>query len=146
MIRGYFVGPPGRRRPYVDARIRADLTGLAREVSFLIDTGADRGLLSSRDAGALGLAADRLPRARSVGVGGAATTALAETLLTLGTHHFRVTFRVLAGDDGPQRRSQRRVPSLLGGDILSQFGLYIEEHRGLVLLFEPEEAAGLDLP
>lgn len=142
MIQGSFAGPPGRRRPQIVAHVAIDLTGKEEEVTFIVDTGADRSLLSVAAAEALGLDAQVLPAGRSLGIGGAAATALAPAVLRLGTRRFRVTVRVLvAGTD-----VQRRLPSVLGGDMLAHFGLYIEERRDLVVLLEPEEADALALP
>jgi hypothetical protein len=38
------------------------------------------------------------------------------------------------------------IPSLLGGDVLSHFALFMEERTGRVLLLEPHEANALDIP
>ena len=43
MIRGYFTGPPGRKRPYVEAPVTIGQTGMTRHVAFLIDTAARQG-------------------------------------------------------------------------------------------------------
>ena len=142
MIRGSFTGPPGRRRPQVVAHVAIDLTGRGEDITFVVDTGADRTLLSVADAEALGLDAEALPAGRSLGIGGAAATVMAPATLRLGTRLFRATLRVLVGSTDVQRR----IPSVLGGDILAHFGLYIEERRDLVLLLEPHEADALALP
>lgn len=146
MIRGFFSGPLGRRRPHIEVPVSISLTGMSRDLVFLIDTGADRGLLSAGDAEELGLDLLTLPRGSSRGVGGTAATALAEAVLRLGRRRFRVMFRVLISVDPAQQTAQRRIPSVLGGDVLSHFGLYIEERRDLVLVLEPDEAEALALP
>jgi hypothetical protein len=146
MIRGYFTGPPGRKRPYVEVPVTVAQTGAVRDVAFLIDTGADRGLLSPDDVTALGLDTHVLPRGRSRGVGGTAATAWVSASLRLGSRRFLVTLRVLVGGDRGSSPSQAAVPSLLGRDLLAHFGLYIEERRDLVLLLEPHEADALALP
>ena len=130
MIHGSFAGPPGRRRPQVVAHVAVELTGRGEEVTFIIDTGADRTLLSIADAEALGLDAEVLPVGRSLGIGGATATALVPAILGLGSRHIRTTLRVLVGGG----EGDRRIPSVLGGDILARFGLYVEERRDLVLL------------
>src|SRR5690348_14235927 len=97
MIRGSFAGPSGRRRPQVVAHVTVEPNGMAEEVTFLIDTGADRSLLSTADAEALGLDPAALPAGRSVGIGGGAATALASVVIALGARRFRATLRVLTG-------------------------------------------------
>ena len=146
MIRGYFTGPPGRKRPSIEASVTIRETGTRRDVAFLIDTGADRGLLSTRDATALGLDTLTLPQSRSRGVGGSATTRHVPAALHLGLRTFLVVFRVLGGSDAAQQRTSSAVPSLLGRDVLAHFGLYVEERRDLVLLLESHEADRLALP
>lgn len=146
MIQGSFIGPPGRRRPHIEVPVAIGPTGTARSVAFLIDTGADRGLLSAGDAEALGLDLPSLPPGRSRGVGGTAATRLAEAILRIGERRFRVMFRVLVGGEAAHETAHRRIPSVLGGDVLSHFGLYIEERRDLVLLLEPHESERLSLP
>lgn len=146
MIRGYFTGPLGRKRPYIEAPVTIRETGTRRDVAFLIDTGADRGLLSAQDATALGLDTLTLPQSRSRGVGGSAGTHNVSATLRLGLRTFLVVFRVLAGSDAAQQRAPSAVPSLLGRDVLAHFGLYIEERRDLVLLLEPAEADALAFP
>ena len=146
MIRGYFTGPPGRKRPYIEAPVTLRELGRTRDVAFLIDTGADRGLISERDATALGLDAFTLPQSRSRGVGGSATTGHVPATLRLGSRTFLVVFRVLVESDATLQATPSAVPSLLGRDLLSHFGLYIEERRDLVLLLEPGETERLALP
>ena len=146
MIRAYFTGTPGRKRPYIEAPITIRETRTTRDVAFLIDTGADRGLLSATDATALGLDTITLPQSRSRGVGGSATTGHVPATMRLGSRTFLVMFRVLVVSDAAQQPASLAVPSLLGRDILAHFGLYIEERRDLVLLLEPEEADRLALP
>ena len=148
MIRGYFTGAPGRKRPFVEAPVTLHEPLRTRDVAFLIDTGADRGLLSARDATALGLDAFTLPqgRSRARGIGGSATTGNVTATLRLGSRTFLVVFRVLLERDATRQLAATTVPSLLGRDVLSHFGLYIEERRDLVLLLEPEETERLALP
>lgn len=146
MIRGYFAGSPGRRRPYVEARLAVSPTGPRIDVEFLLDTGADRTYLQRRAAERLGLELDSLPTRRARGVGGTTPAALAGAILTLGSRHFQITLRVLMEQDPSEQDSRPPVPSVLGGDILSHFGVYLEERRDLVLLFEPDETARLNLP
>jgi predicted aspartyl protease len=143
MIRGYFAGPAGRRRPFIEARVAISPAGPRIDLEFLLDTGADRTYLQRRAAERLGIDLEALPTRRSRGVGGTAPAALVGAVLTLGSRHFQIMLRVLMDHDPLQEASQPGVPSVIGGDILAHFGLYIEERRGLVLLLEPPEAEAL---
>jgi predicted aspartyl protease len=143
MIRGYFEGPRGRRRPYVTARVETAATGRAKEVDFLIDTGADRSLLSLSDAVGLGLDAGSLPTHQSIGIGGSVAMGLIEAVLVFGEREIGAMVRVLVPGGPEQETMRQRIPSVLGRDVLAHFGLYIEERRDLVLLLEPQDADAL---
>jgi len=145
MIRGFFEGAPGRRRPYVTVRVAVATGHRMKEVDFLIDTGADRSLLSLSDAAGLGIESGGLPAHRSVGIGGPAVMGSIQATLGFGQREIGALVRVLMPGDAGQRTVQERIPSVLGRDVLSRFGLYIEERRDLVLLFEPPEADALAL-
>src|SRR6266545_3959023 len=110
MIRGYFAGPAGRRRPYVEARVAVSPTGPWIDVEFLLDTGADRTYLQRRAAERLGLDLDSLPTRRSRGVGGMTPAALVGAILTLGSRHFQVRLRILMDQDSVQQANQPGVP------------------------------------
>jgi predicted aspartyl protease len=116
VIRGYFGGPPGRRRPYIVGRVTVAQVTASVDVHFLVDTGADVTLLAPRDAAALRLDFRSFPRSRSTGIGGTTDTAIVPADITL-----------------------------LGRDVLGQFGLYVDERRDLVLLLETVEADALNL-
>jgi hypothetical protein len=117
-----------------------------KDVDFLIDTGADRSLLSLSDARDLGIDAGALPAHRSVGVGGPAAMGLIRATLVFGRREIGALVRVLVSGDPGQRAVQERIPSVLGRDVLAHFEVYIEERRDLVLLLEPHEADALALP
>ena len=146
MIRGYFEGVPGRKRPYVTVLVGIASSHRTKEVDFLIDTGADRSLLSLSDPAGRGIDGGALPAHRSVGIGGPAAMGLIRATLVFGRREIGALVRVLVPGDAGQQAVQERIPSVLGRDVLAHFGLYIEERRDLVLLFEPDEAAALALP
>lgn len=143
MIRGYFGGRPGEHRPFVHGRVS---TGrVVRNVYFRVDTGADITVLSPRDAVSMALDLGSLPRSDTVGVGGTAATVVAPATITFGRQVFPIALRVLLPRQPNEEETFQTVPSLLGRDILSQFALYIEERRGLVLLLDAHEATALAL-
>jgi predicted aspartyl protease len=137
MIRGYFRAFVGGRRPYVAARL--SVAGIERTIHWLVDTGADMTVLSPGDTETMQLDLRSLPRRTAAGVGGAAETALLPATVSLDDSPIDILLSVLLPTDPEQYSSLQAVPSLLGRDVLAPFGLYIEERRGLVLLFEPEE-------
>ena len=146
MIRGRLVGVPGRRRPFVTARLAIASQQIADDVNFLVDTGADSTLLAPADALFLGFHTAHLPPGpSSTGVGGLTTTVYAAAALTIGSHMYDLSLRILAPRSPRQQSALARIPSLLGRDILSHFALFFEERTGKVLLLEPHEADALGL-
>jgi hypothetical protein len=148
MIRGYFLRRGGRRRPFVHATLQfPTLDNQSLEVRLLIDTGADRTLLSPADAIRLGIDSGldfaTLPQsAPSTGVGGQVNTRTIEAVLTLESFSMSLSLTILEPPPGPLPT----IPSLLGRDILSRFALFMEERTNRLFLLEPEEADALQLP
>lgn len=115
------------------------------ELRLLVDTGADRTILSPMDARRLGreLGFDIQTLIRgdpSTGVGGQMETRMIDATITLDTFSTPLTLCVL------DPRSELRIPSLLGRDIVSHFALVVEQRTDRVLLLEREEADALHLP
>ncbi len=146
MIRGYFGGVPGRRRPFVVAHLTIPTLALVGTVHFLVDTGADSTVLAPRDATALRIDVSRLPAGPlSIGVGGRTPTASAAASLTLDARTFTTTLRILAPTRREQHRALGTIPSLLGRDILRHFALFLEERTERLILLSPDEADQLSL-
>ena len=137
MIQGYFVEP--RRRPFIDGRFRfPGLDNLSVDVRLLVDTGADRTILSPQDAESIGIDITSLPLgAPGSGVGGQAPTRVMEAVLTIGNFSTTLTL--------PIPETSHPIPSLPGRDILAHFALFMEERTQRVLLLEPYEADALHL-
>lgn len=147
MIRGMLLGPPGRLRPFITARLAIPSQRVNGDVDFLIDTGADSTILAPRDALHLGLNLSLLPQGpQSTGVGGIMTTVSAQATITLDQHSFTTELRILAPGSQRQQAALARIPSLFGRDLLAHLALFFEERTGKVLLLEPGEAAALGLP
>ena len=145
MIRGYFVRSGERRRPFVDTIFEFPPDGGLFEAHLLVDTGADRTILSPLDARRLGreLGIDiaRLRRGdRSTGVGGQTETRVIEAVILLDSFSTSLPLHIL------DPASELRIPSLLGRDVLSRFALIVEQRTDRVLLLEAEEADALRLP
>lgn len=146
MIRGYFDGPPGRRRPFVTATLTIPALTLAGEVHFLVDTGADSTLLAPRDATVLGIDPSRLaPGPPGVGVGGRTPTTSADAFITLDGLTLVTTIRLLVPTSTRQHQALASIPSLLGRDVLRRFALFVEERTDPVLLLTADEADALEL-
>ena len=147
MIRGYFSTQGTRRRPFIDAiRQFPTLNSRSLDVKLLVDTGADRTLLSPRDARRLtrsfALDLTTLPTGMSsTGVGGQSNTRTLETVCILDTFSLPTLLTILDPPPGPMPS----IPSLLGRDILSHFALFLEERTNRVLLLEAHEADALPL-
>jgi len=147
MIRGYFSTQGSRRRPFIDAVLQfPTLNDRSLDVKLLVDTGADRTILSPLDARRLArrFALDlvMLPTgAPSTGVGGQSDTRTLEAVLILDTFSLPTLLTILDPPPGPMPR----IPSLLGRDILSHFALFVEERTNRVLLLEAHEADALPL-
>ena len=149
MIHGYYRTFDSVRRPYVDAVLDLPSLGVSGlELRFLVDTGADRVLLSPVAAIRL---ADRfrvdlkaLPQATSQGVGGRANARTVEAVLTMETSSTRLEIAILEPPPRPQQPPP--IPSLLGRSIISQFALFVEDRTDRVLFLDANDAAVLDLP
>ena len=140
MIRGEFDPSDPYPKPWV--RVFVFLAGISAkwtEVRFLIDTGAGMTCLHPRDAIAVGVTTTALmtptvwPRVvRLSGVGG--TMAYFETDASVafpqidGSLHL-IDQKILVAQ---ARRTNTRLPSLLGWDLLRGFRLNIDQDIGLI--------------
>ena len=134
MIRGYFRPVGGRNRPFARCLVYFPGAPNARLIApeFLIDTGADRSLLSPRDAIGVGLdfsVLDSGPASR--GVGGETPTLLVESMIYVAGYTIPLTLSI------PE--VQRPIPSVLGRDFIANFALFMEERTGRVLLLDEAE-------
>jgi len=139
MIQGYFT-TGATRRPFVSARLQFPNLGNQRHpVELLVDSGADRTVLSSLDALRLGIILASLESGLpSTGVGGQTDTRIIEAFLTIDSFSIPLTLTIV--------ETSRPIPSLLGRDLMSHFALFMEERTGRVLLLEPHESEHLNLP
>ena len=143
MIEGYFRSG----RPYIDMSVTMPNLGIVEiDISFAVDTGADRTLIGNRDALLLsashGVDLARLPTGRrSLGIGGLTSTRQTRVSMTAGSLHIERDIPVIE----PVPGRIVGLPSLLGLDILSHFALFIEDRTNRVLLLEPAEADSLQV-
>ncbi len=121
-----------------------DLGIFGMDVSFAVDTGADRTTIGHRDSISLsgyhGIDLESLPTGRqSLGIGGLSSTRQARVSMRIGSIHIDHDIPILEPIPG----RMAGLPSLLGRDILSHFALFMEERTSRVLLLEPAEADSL---
>ena len=131
MIRGYFSESEGIKRPFLTCRVDFPRWQNVEAIfpEFLIDTGADRSLLSPRDAIGIGLNFSILERGPiSRGVGGETHTLLVESIIYVEGYTIPLTLSI------PE--VQRPIPSVLGRDFIRYFALFMEERSGRVLLLD----------
>ena len=146
-ITGYF-GQHGA--PCVDAKLGRRDGKEPIDVSFLIDTGAYRSLVSLREIHRLGVSVHELRRSVGSAVGFGGRTQfyfLRDVEITFETDagpHVEFLAHVLTAI-GPAPKEHRKRPpiqSLLGRDILDRYALYLDKRSGLVLLTD-EVVAGV---
>ncbi len=149
MLTGYFSiledrpNPPAYLSVFVDI---PDAGVVGVRVEFLIDTGADRSIISDFDASRMveyyGADLTNLRDGRPTrGLGGFTATLTAESTLKIDDFSQDMRLDILA----PATETYLGVPSLLGRDVLSQFALFVEERTDKVLLLEPAESDALAL-
>ena len=146
MIHGYFRLQGTMRRPYVDLVLRFPVAyNQPMEISFLVDTGADRTLLSP-------LAAARLRRdlgvdildlpfgSPIVGIGGQTETRMIDATLDMDDHSIPTTISLLEPPPG----HFPTMPSLLGRDIIYQLALFMEYRTDRLLLLDESQTAHIN--
>ena len=141
MIAGYFKAEIGLfRRPYIDVTVTSpDAGNLSIDLPFVIDTGADRTLVSPFDGQRLcrrlGVEMQSLPRGNPVGgIGGAVQTKVVRTTLVIGS--YRTTMDIPIIDTPP---SPYDMPSLIGRDIIYDFALFMEHSADRLRLLRTGE-------
>ncbi len=141
MIRGYFSTSGGvASRPYVycDVDFPSQSNIGTVGVDLLVDTGADRTILSPLDAERIGLDLSKLHVGRpSRGVGGRISTKVVESRLSVQGYTAVIELYI------PETRQP--IPSLLGRDFISDFALFLEDRTGRVLLLDQSDIASLGL-
>ncbi len=127
------IGKLGRlARPYVDCLLELPRLGVAADVAFLVDTGADASYLHPGDAMEIGLPFDLLQgRSTSQGIGGAASyfpepAALMFNDAATGQYHgYRISINVAKPGDVSDR-----IPSLLGRDVIRRWQMDYDPTNG----------------
>ena len=145
MIRDYFVAAGGRNRPFVSAILEFPSLGRRLPLPLLVDTARrpDHAGPARRAARRHGLAA-LLPGVPSSGIGGRVPTRTVDAILTIQGFSSPLSLAVL--EWLPPPAPLPTIYSVLGRDVISRFGLFVEERTSRILLMTPDEANALRLP
>ncbi len=141
MILGYFQTEGRFQRPYVDLILQFPVADNRQlEVSFLVDTGADRTLLSPTEGmrlrQQLGIDLLSLPFGPPIGgVGGETQTRMIDATLDIGEQSISTTLSLLEPPPG----QFPTMPSLLGRDIIYELALFMEYKTDRLLLLDDSE-------
>ena len=138
---GYFRHQDSFSRPYVDLNLRFPVANnQSLRISFLVDTGADRTLLSPfvgmRLHERFGVDLLDLPFGMPIGgIGGYTETRLIDATLDVGEQSISTTLSLVEPPPG----QFPTMPSLLGRDILYELALFMEHTRDRLLLLDDSE-------
>jgi hypothetical protein len=151
-VKGYFpTGFHTLPAPYVQAALLLPRLRLEGLVNFMIDTGADNTTLSLIDVERMNLDYRRLKRDSLVpveGIAGEQYFYREEAILMLRDENgeiyiFPIDVHIPKRGGASQSNRQRRLPSVLGRDVVNQCSIVIGFHDGVVELVPP---AGAKLP
>ena len=141
MTSGYFKAEGALRIPYIDATVTLpDAGNRSIDISFVVDTGAERTLISPSDGQRLheylGIDIRSMPRGNPIGgIGGVLQTRLVSATLVVGSYETTMPLPIVDLPPGPYD-----MPSLIGRDIIYDFALFMEHNADrLFLLRESSE-------
>ena len=125
---------------------------IEHDINFLIDTGASRTVIADTDAIKLGLDYSKLHKTKEnmTGIGGVVDTyAMRDTKLhfvTNGKIHVEKLAEIFVIKhivmDEKTKELVRRIPSLLGRDILGKYTLFVDDYNRV---FITDELKGLKM-
>ena len=143
MNSGYFWHQGSTQRPYIDLTLRFPVANNQPfGISFLVDTGADRTLISPADGvrlrSELGIDILDLPFGMPIGgIGGQLETRMIDATLDIGEQPISTTLSLVEPPPG----QFPTMPSLLGRDIIYQLALFMEHRTDRLLLLDESETA-----
>ena len=121
MLRGRFGH--ANKRPYIQGRLFIPRLEIWSDVSFLVDTGADKTSLLPADGSRMGLSYDQLMKSPipSVGIGGISRSYTEESIVLFNEpgkalYTYEIAIEIVGPDDHIMD-----IPSLLGRDILNRW-------------------------
>jgi predicted aspartyl protease len=133
MLRGRFGDTTGR--PFIEAHVHLVRPGIRFNLSFLVDTGADRTLITPMEGARMGLDYSKLRPGRTLeGLGGSVKGYEEPAILTFEESRKRLvsyTFEIGIAEPRRIRRSQHPedVVVLLGRDVLQNFAMSYNQRR-----------------
>jgi hypothetical protein len=132
MLSGRFGNTTGR--PYMEGRLALPRLGIFGDISFIVDTGADKSVLMPLDGSRMSLDYGKLgPTVETVGIGGLSKDFIEPAVLAFvdpGNWLYVYSFQIHISPPNPQIGN---IPSLLGRDILNQWVLtHDRPHNRLV--------------
>lgn len=120
MLQGRFGNTSGR--PYIEGRIYLPRLNVRSNISFLVDTGADRSLLMPLDGTRMGLDYNQLAgNQEAVGIGGVSRHFVEPALVVFSEAGKYLYIYSINLTISSSNTSLMDVPSLLGRDILDQW-------------------------
>jgi hypothetical protein len=120
MLRGRFGNTTGR--PYIEGRLILPRLNVESDVSWCVDTGADRSLLMPGDGERIGLDYTKFTReTESVGVGGISRDYLESAWLVFADPGRSLYAYALDLEISPPSSEITDLPSLLGRDVLHRW-------------------------
>lgn len=127
MLRGRFGDSTGR--PYIEGRLLLPRLGIRSDISFLMDTGADKSLLMPMDAQRMGIDYTQLTGdSPTIGIGGISHNYLETAYIVFSDPRYlymclvELEIASLAPDT-------EDIPSLLGRDVLNRWRIIYEPTR-----------------
>ncbi len=120
MLRGRFGNTSGR--PFIEGRLLLPRIGIRSDISFLVDTGADRSILLPDDGDRMGIDYTKLRGDQeSVGIGGLSHNFVEGAIVIFSEanrflHVYMIDLAITPSDP-----DMRDMPSPLGRDILDQW-------------------------
>jgi hypothetical protein len=128
MLRGRFGNTSGR--PYLEGRLIIPRLAITADISFLVDTGADRSLLMPLDSERLGIDTSELDGdLESTGIGGAIHNFVERAVLVLSEPKVAIHLYYLDLCISPPDPGIQDIPSLLGRDVLDRLRMTYDAQR-----------------
>ena len=128
MLRGRFGNTSGR--PYLEGRLVLPDLRMVTDISFCVDTGADRTVLLPGDGTRMGIDFTKLTReTESVGVGGLSRNYIESAVLAFSDPGRFLYVYMIDVEISPPSPEIMDIPSLLGRDILNRWRMIYNPTR-----------------
>ncbi len=151
MIRGSYIKKKYIKRPFIESKVIVLDTLIEKPLQFLVDLGADFTVICERDAYRLGLNYSKLKKTERGlgGIGGKAETYTVEVILKIEpdfvkrmnifTIKNKIPDNIPAEMQNKLKKFYESFPSLLGRDIIREFGLFVHERTERIYLMNDNE-------